>query len=418
MDKRLSRNTFILLVSNGGSAILSFVLAILIGRFYGEGGLGIYAGVLAWIFPLSFIVEFGFGTLITRDVAQNPDLAPDYLRLTWQFRIMIGGLIVAGLCIISPVLSDQPIGMIISSPLLIILPAYSAYTAIFRAHQRMLPIAFLNLGMLMAQVIFTGFAIITQAELIWLFVINTLTSLAQLLTARWVYQRYFYVKPKSDSSLQLRDIIRQSRPFAFAGILSAVQARFGILWLETVSTPIIVGLFVASLRFIDGAKMIPNALFGAIYPALSALKNNGQRLKRLFIQSQLGVGIYGIAVAVFLWLFASDLLSITFGGDFVQATSALTIMGIMLVPFLLRSTWSLYWYAIGREKAVNNILVANLLFLMLMPMIQWFIINYRGDPLEIITRAMLYTEWMTVGLMLISEIILWRRDNTSSTASF
>jgi len=415
MTKRLSQNTLILLISNIGSAVLSFLLAVLIGRFYGEAGLGLYASVLAWIFPLSFIVEFGFGTLITRDIAQQPNLASEYLRLTWQFRLIVGAITIALLCILSPSLSNTPVAIIISSPLIIILPAYSAYTAIFRAHQRMQPIAFLNLGMLGIQVILVVFVVSNQADLTWLFIINTLTSLGQLFVAWWIYQHYFYEKSKAKSTLRLRDLIRQSRPFAIAGIISALQARFSILWLENVSTPLIVGLFVASLRFIDGAKMIPNALFGAVYPALSSLSDNRSALNRLFIRILLGLGLYGTIIVGFLWLFADDVLFITFGADFIPAETTLFVMGLMLIPFLLRSGWSLYWYALGREKAVNRILIVNLMVLILLPSIHWMLAK-SVSPLEVITISMLTTEIITVALMFISEVTLWRTDNISYTA--
>ena len=413
MTKRLSQNTIILLVSNIGSASLSFLLAVLIGRFYGEAGLGNYASVLAWIFPLSFVVEFGFGTLITRDIAQQHELASDYLCLTWQFRLIIGTIIIIFLCGASTFLSDTPFGIIISSPLVIILPAYSAYTAIFRAHQRMQPIALLNVGMLITQVMLLGIAITYNMDITWLFIINTITSLGQLLVARWIYRNYFYIKAKTDSTLRLQDLIRQSRPFAIAGIISALQARFSILWLESVSTPLLVGLFVASLRFIDGAKMIPNALFGAVYPALSSLSDNRSALNQLFIRILLGLCFYGVFIVGFLGFFGDELLLITFGQDFTQARSALFIMGLMLIPFLLRSGWSLYWYALGRERAVNRILVINLIVLILLPFIQLFTTFDQIYPLEVISYSMLNTELITVALMLISEVALWRNDSTS-----
>jgi len=414
MGRRLSRNTLILLVSNGGSAVLSFLIAVLIGRFYGESGLGTYAGVLAWIFPLSFIVEFGFGTMITRDIAQQPELAYDYLRLTWRFRIIVGGLIAFLLCLIAVITSNDSWFLIISSPMIIILPAYSAYTAVFRAYQRMLPIAVLNLGMLISQVILLIIAVGLPTQLIWLFIINTLTSLGQLIGAIWVYQAYFYEKPKSQSELQLRTLISQSRSFAIAGILSAVQARFSILWLESVSTAVIVGLFVASLRFIDGVRMIPNALFGAVYPALASLVETPRKLRKLFQQMMLGLGAYGLIVALVLWILGDEILLLTFGDSFVEAQSALTILGLMLIPFVLRSGWSLYWYALGREKAVNIILVINLILLISLPTISW-LTGINSNPLANITYAMLYTELITLALMAVGEMTQWQNRHISST---
>ncbi len=415
MDRRLSKNTLILLVSNGGSAVLSFLIAVLIGRFYGEGGLGIYASVLAWIYPLSFIVEFGFGTMITRDVAQQSELAHDYLRITWQFRLITGGIIILFFCLIALIWADNPLTFIISSPLIIILPAYSAYTAVFRAHQRMSPIAMLNLSMLLSQVILLIAAVVGTAHLIVLFVINTITSLAQLVAAMYIYRTHFYNKSKSRSDLTLFDLIRQARSFAIAGIISAFQARFSILWLETVSTPITVGLFVASLRFIDGAKMVPNALFGAVYPAFSSLADNTAKLHRLFRLILFSLGTYGIIIAITLFGFADTILVLSFGDTFVAAQSALITLGFMLIPFFLRSGWILYWYATAREKAVNIILVINLILLIIIPSGMW-ILSIGNDPLVIITQAMLYTECITLFLLIIGDVTRWQRARISPTA--
>lgn len=416
MGKKLSKNTLILLVSNGGSAVLSFLIAVLIGRYYGEDGLGIYASVLAWIFPLSFIVEFGFGTMMTRDIAKQPELAHHYLNLTWRFRAIVGGLIIIGFCIASYLWTEHPLYFIISSPMIIILPAYGAYTAIFRAHQRMFPIAILNLGMLIAQVILIVFAILRPVPIIGLFIINTATSLVQLLGAVYIYRTYFYEKPKSSSNLNLLDIIRQSRSFAIAGILSAVQARFSILWLESVGTATLVGLFVASLRFIDGAKMIPNALFGAVYPALAELADHPTRLHKLFRRILLALTAYGLAVAFILLIFADKILALTFGVDFITAQSALITLGLMLIPFFLRSGWTLYWYALGYEKAVNIILVINLLLLIIIP-IGGGLLGLGTNPLATITHAMLYTELVTLLLMILKDFVQWRSARTLSTAS-
>lgn len=413
MPKRLSTNTLALLISNGGSAFLSFLLAVLIGRFYGETGLGTYASVLAWIFPLSFLVEFGFGTLITRDVAQTPQLAPHFIRLTGQFRLIVGGIIILGILLVSTSnYSDMNFltGLQISAPLILILPAYSTYTAIFRAHQRMIPIAFLNLGMLIAQVILTGIVILSTMPLTTLFIVNTVTSLGQLGVAIWIYQRYFRTKEKSVQNLHLRQLITQARPFAIAAIISALQARFSIIWLESNSTPIIVGYFVAALRFVDASRMIPNALFGAIYPALAQLANQADALKRLFIRIMAGLFLYSLIVAC-LFLFAGQtIVSLTFGESFVPSTSALALLGIGLIPSLLRSGWILYWYALGRESLVNRLLIFNLILIVICTIF----LTKISSMLIGTVMGIVIAEALTLALMVIIETNSWHDKKITS----
>lgn len=412
MGSRLSKNTLILLISNGGSAVLSFLLSVLIGRFYGENGLGIYASVLAWIFPLSFIVEFGFGTLMTRNIAQYPETAGNYLRLTWQFRAVVGGFIVAGIILFASFLTEDILiehGLRISSILVIILPAYSAYTAIFRAHQRMLPIAFLNLGMLIVQVALTIIAITSNSPIIVLFVINTGTSVGQLIVAISIYRRYFLIQTHTPLNLNLRKMIGQARPFAMAGIISALQTRFSILWLESVSTPVVVGTFVASLRFIDSARMIPNAFFGAIYPALASLASNSRQLNTLFRRMSVLLFIYGVGICICFLVFGEALLGATFGEAFQSTYPALTFMAMAFIPSIVRNGWTLYWYARSRETSVNRVLILNLLMLILLTIYY----TSEREVLSGVIQAILVTELLTLFLMLMSELYLWQKQRRS-----
>ncbi|MBC8172002.1 MAG: oligosaccharide flippase family protein, partial [Anaerolineae bacterium] len=67
---RLASNTLTLLTGNAGSAMLSLLLSVLIGRALGKDGLGVYAAALAWVYPVALLADAGLSTLITRDLAQ------------------------------------------------------------------------------------------------------------------------------------------------------------------------------------------------------------------------------------------------------------------------------------------------------------------------------------------------------------
>lgn len=139
-----------LLVSNIGSTLLSFLLSILIGRASGETGLGVYAAALAWILPLSLIAEFGIGTLITRETAAQPSQAHVYLNASAKIRTIFGGTLALVVILAAPIMSDNLnviTGLRLSAPLIWIAPTFGAYTAVFRARGKMGIIAALNIGM-------------------------------------------------------------------------------------------------------------------------------------------------------------------------------------------------------------------------------------------------------------------------------
>ena len=75
----VTKNLTALLLREGSSKGIYFLLSVMIARWYGREVLGQY--VLAFLFPRLFftISEMGFNTLLTREVAKEKKT----LRLFW-----------------------------------------------------------------------------------------------------------------------------------------------------------------------------------------------------------------------------------------------------------------------------------------------------------------------------------------------
>ncbi len=357
---RLSSNTLTLLLSNGGSTVLSFLLSVLIGRVLGQEGLGVYAAALAWVFPLALIAEFGIGTLITRDVAQRPEQAADYLRATTSIRLLLGVGLTLALLLTAPLLSrDAQVmrGLQVSAPLVLIAPFFGAYTAVFRARQVMWPVALLNLGMLVTQVILTALVFLLDSGVLAALLVNTATSAGQLAAARFIWRGWFALDSPSANGLNLewKVLLRQAWPFALAGILAAVQSRLSVILLEQWATTPQVGYYAAASRFVEAGRMLPNAFFGALFPALSALRSDSARLNALFRRVLLGLAGFSLLLALGFSLFAAWIIPLTYGAAFAPAVNVLQIAAWGLLPGLLRGGLTLYWYAQGHEATVNRV---------------------------------------------------------------
>ncbi len=376
MSSSLSRNTLTLLVSNGGSALLSFVLSALIGRVLDGDGLGVYGTVLAWVFPLALVAEFGMGTLITRDVAQDTRNGDAYLRATTPIRLLFGGSLTVLLITTAPLISADPAvvrGLVIAAPLILILPFFGAFTAIFRAHQTMWPIPPLNIGMLVIQVGLTIWVFRSGGGVLAALAVNTLTSAGQLAAAWGIYRWKFTSEitstvrahggaPLPDApdnrppvTLKINPLLRRAFPFALAGLIVALQARLGTILLEQLTDSTSVGYYTAATRFVEAGRMIPNALFGALFPALAALALHPAHLRHTFRRVMAALGATGVGLGILFTLFPARILDLTYGGNFLPAVPVLQVAMWGLLPALLRAGHTLYWYALGREQFVNRI---------------------------------------------------------------
>jgi O-antigen/teichoic acid export membrane protein len=374
---RLSQNTIVLLVSNGGSAILSFLLSVLIARAVGANGLGVYAAALAWIFPLSLITEFGLGTLITRDIAQSPENTDSYIRVAILVRLIIGGSLMLLIWLIAPLLTDDVAvieGLRISLPMIVLVPLYGTYTAVFRARQVMQPIAILNLGMLIAQVILTAIVFLEGYGVHAALIVNVLTSAGQVIVAWWIYRRDFVDEALSVSDVTIIALLKQAFPFAVAAILGAMQLRLNFILLEQFAGTNIVGQYAAASRFVEAGLLIPAALFGALFPALSALKNNPLRLNQLLRRIQFGLVMYGFGFGTAVALLAVTIIQWTYGTGFALSILILQILAWTVLPGVLKSSLILYWYARGYENRVN--IITGIVFAVQFALSLWLIRDY------------------------------------------
>jgi O-antigen/teichoic acid export membrane protein len=371
LTNRLSRNTFILLLNNAGTAVLAFGLTVIIARGLGDVALGQYVTVMAWVLPLSLVVDFGIGTLITRDVAQNHTLAANYLRTTTPFRWLLGGGIIVLMWIIAPILSDDATivtGLRIGIFLALIDSLFASYTAVFRAWENMLPILLLNISLLSMQVIGSLIVVWGQGDVRHLVAVIVLADTIQL-SATWLTWRYLTRKMAVDESdshhtpivhLSFRKILKLTFPFAVAGILAMLQIRVVILLLEQFTDAQQVGWYAAANRLIEAARLLPNALFGALFPALAAMIHDQANFQKLFRRVGWGIIGYSCVIGLGSLILAKPMIDLIFGVEFKAAAPVMTILAWTLIPSLLRNLFTLRLYAYGREKTVNIVMVLTL----------------------------------------------------------
>lgn len=361
----LTPMTVTLLISNIGGALFSVALAALLGRGLGADGLGVYAAVSAWIYPLTLLADFGVSSLLTRELAADVHAADRYLRGAALARLIIGGGVAAALIALAPLLSSDArmvFGLQVSAPLVIILPFYSAFTAVLRAHGDVRAIPFLNVGMIAAQAGLTALALEAGFGLRAALILNVITSAGQLVVV-WIWYRWRFFQPTPDRIPALPGLLRAAWHFALAGVFAAVQGRASLILLEVLADAAQVGYFSAATRFIDAARLLPNAFFGALFPTLSALVAQSALFRRTFRRAGRWLAIYGIASVTAAALIGGPAIDWVFGSAFAAAYPALILAAGAFAFSLLRGLATLAWYAHRGESRVNGVNAGALLVL-------------------------------------------------------
>ncbi len=381
MTSRLTGNTLILFINNMGSAGLAFIISIIIGRGLGAQGLGQYAFIMAFLTPLITLADFGMGSLITRDIAQSPDTALPTLRTATRALIPIAGSLLILVWLVAPLLKLSPpvtVALAISALLIILDPWYGLYTALFRAFQKMWPILIVNVGGLALQLALTWFAIQAGIGLVGVATALIAVNILQLM-ATWRFWRALNPLAQTDCpSPPIREVLRRAWPFALAAVLNALQLRLNVLLLEHVSGDVSVGIYSAASRFVEAARLVPGAFFGALFPMLASLVAMPSAMRQTFLRAFGLLLIFSVTFAIAMTLIGGLLLRLTYdprGTSFSEATPVLTLLAWALVPSLISDLLTLYLYSLGQEHFVNAV---TFVVLAAQAVIGWLLVSQWG----------------------------------------
>ncbi|NDJ87430.1 MAG: oligosaccharide flippase family protein [Chloroflexi bacterium] len=362
---RLSRNTLILLANNVITAVLAFVVTILISRGLGDAAFGHYATVMAWVLPLSIGADFGVATLVTRNVASRPSAAHAYLRRALRVRWLVGGGIVVGVLVLAPWLSQSPtvvMGLRIAILLSLVDALFGTYTAIFRAWEVMWPILLLNTLFFGLQIAGIGIILWQEGDILLVLAAIVSADIIQLL-GTWGLWRLHLRHRYSEATavIDVQHVVRKAWPFAVAGVLAILQVRAIVILLDRYLPAEAVGWYAAAARLVEAARLAPSALFVALFPQLAALASEPARFVRLFRWSAWGLSLYAAGFALVCLLAGRPVVYLLFGAQFEDAISVLVLLSWSLLPGVLRALMTLRLYAMRRESRVNWMLASAVL---------------------------------------------------------
>jgi O-antigen/teichoic acid export membrane protein len=290
--------------------------------------------------------------------------------------LLLGGGLMLVLVLVAPLLSADArvtTGIQVSAPLVLIGPLFGTYSALFRARRVMWPIAVLNVAMLAAQVALTATAIAAGGSVLAALIVNLLTSAGQLIAA-WLIWRHMAGLLAMGSPVALAPLLRRSGAFAIAGVLAALHLRIGLILLENLGGAESAGHYAAAVRFIEAANLVARAFFDALFPLLAGLAADPPALRRVFRRTLLGLSGAGLLGTITLIAATPALIAVTYGPAFTAAGPVLVVAALALVPGLLKSAQTLYWYARGREGFVNAVTLGALLLRVVLSL--WLIPGY------------------------------------------
>ncbi len=366
MKALLSRIDFSYIYAFLGEATLAltFMFYIIIARVLGPEEYGVFAGAVALASILSLFIQFGFSTLMTREVAANPLEAP---KSTIRF------LLLEGLNSLPILLVLLPIAQLLGFEEKGIIVCYLAvFSEMCRTSKQTLRAVLRGLGDFRSEtisvaierfvvVLFASGVLFWSENLVW--VLGTVILLRTLDILAILY--YLNKKTSIWSPINLSNLwetLKMAYPFAISGVLWVLYYQIDVVMLKGLTTPEEAGFYSVSYRIIEIFSALPRVVFRVGFTRFTkCFSTNPEGLTTEIYKSSkllLAIVLPTIVVAGFCQTIIVDII---YGEAFYPAISSLAILLPSLSIKMFGTLVNNFLQATRREKYLPILLLVTVI---------------------------------------------------------
>jgi len=324
--KTIARNTLFLLAATIFTNVAAFVWNVYLARYLGAAGFGVLSAALALTGIFSILADLGTGTYITREIARNPERAPELAGAGLGNRLILS-FIVLILIFLFPLTgiyrgAAAAVVMFIAGYMLVS-SFGSFFNSIFQGFQRMeyqtiwniLNSFFILVGVLC--VVWLGGDVVSVA------VAYLLAAIFSLLYSIIIFRRRFFT-PRISSDLGM---LRESLPFGITSVFALIYFWIDSVMLSFMKGEVSVGLYSAPYRLLTVITSLYSVYLFAVFPVMSRFYvESSESLKFTYRRSIKYLIMVAIPLIFLVFFLAPEIIRIIYSEEYLKSVPALRIL--------------------------------------------------------------------------------------------
>jgi O-antigen/teichoic acid export membrane protein len=413
--KRVFKNSVWLLTANVAVRLISAFVIVLLARKLGTAGFGQYSFALSFVGFFALFTNFGFNSLMIRDIAKDKSLTNKYINNILSIKILFSITALLALVISSFFIGKSTIiitAIYIFGIDLVISSFSESMRCLFHAYEIM---EFDSILKIIEKLLWAGLILVVIFNNLTLFNVAIATlcsaSIGLIITYFVVRKKISKIKLESDFVFWKKVIIL-AWPFALTSLFAAINFRIDQVMLSFMTTDTLVGTYSAAYKIIDILVIIPNILLTALYPVFSKYyHDNKKMLKKIFNISLRYVIALAIPVVTGVFLLSNKIIDLIYGTEYLASAQVLKILIFISLFTFVNTPFFVLLNAIGKQKitmmntgftalanVIMNILliprfsiigaaIATILSEITFLVLSYYQIRKSGIKLNIITKA-------------------------------
>jgi len=336
-SKTITRNAAYLLTGSIATQLINVFYFSVLARYIGVKGFGQISTAMSLLAVGFIFVNFGFDSLVIRDIAANKRLAGKYISNLMFIRIVFIAfviIILLPIVLISPYQYETKI--IIGIYLIVSMcdSLSNSIACIFSGYQMMQYRASTELGRQVLNVTITLIGIYKNWPLPYLVSVSALSSFFRLI-ASFLIMHFKFIRFKWELEKKFCiSLIVMSFPFFLGFLTSVFNERFNVVMLSWIDTEKAVGLYSAALLPISAIMFVPDMLNASIFPAMADFfKNSPEKLSKTYKISYNIFLLVSLPMGAGLILVSSQIMKLIYGEGFESASPVLAVMAVHIFTF-------------------------------------------------------------------------------------
>jgi O-antigen/teichoic acid export membrane protein len=329
------KNTFWLGLAEVIQKVSFFIIGIWMARNFGPEIYGKWVFALSFVGFFSILADFGFGTLMTREISRNRADTAIYIDNIMIMKIALGALALVVMNGLIVFFKTDPIviKLVFLLGVYIIMNSFAVFfQSIFRANEKMQYEAFCRSLQSLLLVIIVIFVLIKGGNIVDVgFTYLVVVTVGSIFSAVIVWHNFSKFFKKINVKV-CKNILKKSWPFALSMFLAAIYFKIGMIIVGSIGLNEELGFYAVSFNIIMVIILLPQFLTFSIYPYFSRIFiKNKRKLKNQFIKITKWFISIGIAISIFLWLSSSFLINFIYGKQYKESIVILKILTFVIV---------------------------------------------------------------------------------------
>ncbi len=347
------------------------VFAAFMLRLLGVENAGKYAFAIIVITYCDIFINFGFSTLVTREVSRDRAIANRYLSNTIVMRFVLLAALVPLLVLFlleyrtfAGLSDDTTLAIVLLAISLVPSALAGALSSVFYAHEQMEYPAAITVVTTLLKVTAGVIVLLAGLGFVGLSAANIFVNVVTLGLLLYLFITRFFV-PRFEFDPQLgRGMLGTSYPLMINDLLQRAFNRVDVLMLQPLKGDLAVGWYTTSYKYLDGLNILPSTFTIALFPVLSRYAAGApDALMKAYLKSLKYLVMLSLPLMVLSFVYADFIIEV-FGGSAYLPESAVAlrlIIGFLPLSFINNVTHYVL-IAVNQQRYLTKAFIVGALF--------------------------------------------------------